>query len=369
MKLTDSRCMVIKIGSALLVDDKTQTINQAWLESLVADIAMLTQLGIQIVIVSSGAIAFGKLALNITPNKLSVDKKQAISAVGQIQLMYTYQNLLNQCGIKAAQVLLTLEDSEHRGRYINVRNTMHNLLQMKVIPIVNENDTVATSEIRYGDNDRLAARVAQMVEADTLVLLSDIDGFYTDDPRKNAKATLIPEVKELTPEILAMGQESSTHHGSGGMITKLSAAKIAMNSGCRMLITAGRQLHPLQHFMDCNHGTWFLPKTNPHNAMRTWLREHLNPHGEITIDEGAAKALKKGASLLPVGIVNVNGHFDKGATIKIVSTNQEEIARGLSNYCSHDILQIIGQPSDKLENILGYNGCHEVIHRDNMALV
>lgn len=369
MTLTNSRRLVLKIGSALLMDDETNTLNQTWLESFIADVAALSKQNIQILIVSSGAIAFGKRILNITTKKLSVDQKQAISAVGQIQLMHTYQKLLHAQGLTAAQVLLTLADSEDRRRYLNVRNTLHQLLNMQTIPIINENDTIATSEIRYGDNDRLSARVAQMINADTLVLLSDIDGFYTDDPTKNPAAEFIPTVHELTPELFSMAGDSATEHGSGGMITKLQAAKIATESGCRLLICKGAPLHPLQHFMTHQKGTWFMPKTSPASAKKNWLRQHLKPDGDLIIDAGALAALKKGASLLPIGVTQVIGTFQKGATVRILTSDHCEIARGFSNYASHDIKMILQKPSDQIVTLLGYEGCHEIVHRDNLAML
>ncbi len=368
MKLTHSQRIVIKVGSSLLMDGANHCVNSKWQASLVDDIVNLSQQGMQVVLVSSGAIAFGKLALNLGRTKLPVDRQQASAAVGQIELMHSYQTLLKKHGVTAAQILLTLEDSENRKRYINLRNTLNNLLSMQVIPIINENDSVTTSEIRYGDNDRLAARVAQMIGADTLVLLSDIDGFYSKDPHKFNDAKFIPLVEELTPDIIAMGKESSTSYGSGGMITKLSAAKIAMSCGCRMLITAGKHLHPLQHHIDNNKGTWFKPQLSPQSAKKIWLKEHLSPSGFISIDDGAAQALLNGASLLSVGIIAINGQFEKGSAVTILRDGDKEIARGLSNYGHHELKQIMGKPSQDIVTVLGYEGSQEVVHRDNMVL-
>jgi len=369
MKLTDSHTMVIKIGSALLIDEEQQSVHTKWLISLIDDIAKLIKQGIKVILVSSGAIAYGKISLGLTSKHLTLDGKQAASAVGQIHLMQTYHALLSEQGIKAAQILLTISDSENRGRFLNLRNTLYKLLKLGVVPIINENDSVATSEIRYGDNDRLAARVAQMVDADTLVLLSDIDGFYSDDPRKNNNAKLIPVIEKLTPDIIAMAKVSSSNYGSGGMITKLDAAKIATSSGCRMLITAGKHMHPLQHFIDTNQGTWFLSDTTPTSAKKNWLREHLKTDGKVFIDAGAANALQNGASLLPVGVTDCDGDFQKGSAVSIMTETEQEIARGLVNYSAHEVKKLLGQPSQKIAHILGYDGCDEIVHRDNLSLL
>lgn len=368
MKLTDSQCLVIKIGSSLLVDEEKGRVNMPWLASLIADVAELYASGMKVVIVSSGAMAYGKIALELTDKNLSLDHKQAISAVGQIQLTHDYQQLLQQYNIKAAQVLLTLDDTENRLRYINLRNTLKKLLELGVIPIINENDSITTMEIRYGDNDRLAARVAQMVDADTLVLLSDIDGLYTDDPRFNKDAKLIPEIKSLTTDILAMAKDSGSNYGSGGMITKLQAAKIALSSGCRMLITKGKKSNPLRNHIQTNIGTWFVPTETPKGAKKIWLEQHLKAKGSIVVDSGAENALLKGASLLPVGMTKVNGSFEKGSALQILNQNDEEIARGLCNYSSQDCQILIGKKTTQIGPLLGYDGCHEIIHRDNLAL-
>lgn len=370
MQLTDSKCIVIKIGSALLVNEQQLCVNYEWLESLINDIAKLINQGIKVVLVSSGAVAFGKLSLDIAHKQLTLDNKMAVAAVGQIQLMHTYQTLLSQQRLKAAQVLLTLDDTEHRRRYINLRNTLHRLIHMGIIPIINENDSVSSPEIRYGDNDRLSARVAQMVDADTLVLLSDIDGLYTDDPRLSTQAMFIPQVDNLTSDIFQMAKDSSTNYGSGGMRTKLDAAEIATNSGCRMLITAGKPLHPIENFIKTQRGTWFVPKITLNNAKKIWLKQHLKALGTITIDSGAVSALQKGASLLPIGIVDVSGQFEKGSAVNIVTTeNNKKIARGLSNYSKHDVLKIMQKNTSEIEVLLGYSGCKEVVHRDNMVIL
>lgn len=368
MDLMSCRCVVIKVGSALLIDEQKSAVNTPWLCSLIDDIAMLINHGIQVAIVSSGAIAYGKITLGLAKQKIPVDKKQAAAALGQIKLIQIYQTLLEQQNLKAAQILLTLADSESRRSYLNLRNTLKNLLSMRIVPVINENDSIATGEIRYGDNDRLAARVAQMIDADALVLLSDIDGFYTQDPSRSKTAKLIPEVQQLTPEILAMATDSNKNYGSGGMITKLAAAKIANNSGCHMLITSGTVAHPIRQYLSSNVGTWFRATMSQPNAKKIWLRDHLNPQGTITIDAGAEQALRKGASLLPVGITTLAGKFHKGAPVKIINRDQQEVACGLSNYDYQDLQQIIGIVGSEIEAILGYDGCHEVIHRDNLAI-
>jgi len=368
-KLHTSQCIVVKIGSALLIDEAKRMVNIAWLESLLEDLLELIQKNIKIVLVSSGATAFGKLVLGMKHKAIALDKKQAASAVGQIQLIHLYQTLLNEKGIQAGQVLLTLNDTEHRSRYINLRNTLKQLIQMNVIPIINENDSVSTDEIRYGDNDRLAARVAQMVEADTLILLSDINGFYTDDPHLSSDAKLIPSIDSITTDLSNMAKNSHTNYGSGGMITKLSAARIAMNSGCRMLITNGRPQHPLRHFITTNEGTWFKTKVTAQRAKKIWLQEHLKSLGTITIDAGAEAALLKGASLLPVGIVQVGGDFVKGSVVTVYTRDRIKIARGLINYSQHEISKIKGKKTVEIEKLLGYYGPIEVIHRDNLVVL
>ncbi len=369
MKLTSSQCIVIKIGSSLLIDEQGEGINVPWLTSLIDDVTTLIQQQKSVVLVSSGAVALGRFLLGDASQLCSLDGKQAASAIGQIQLLQHYHTLFAAKQIKTAQVLLTLDDTEDRRRYINLRNTFKKLLELNVVPIVNENDSVGTNEIRYGDNDRLSARVAQMVDADTLILLSDIDGFYTDNPHTNKEARLLSQIEHLTADIVAMAKESSTNVGSGGMITKLDAARIVMNSGCHMVITSGKHLHPITHYLQTEKGTWFVAQDSSQNMKKVWLREHLKPMGTLIIDDGALKALQQGASLLPVGIVKVIGKFQKGAAVKVMTSTQQEVARGLTNYGHDDLLKIIGQKTNNIMTILGYNGCHEAIHRDNLALL
>ncbi len=366
--IADAKRVVIKIGSSLLVDNKTGAIHRQWLNSLVDDIVKCWQRGQDVVIVSSGAIALGRRHLHLMHHPLQLEEKQASAAVGQIRLAHAYHEALEKHGITVAQILLTLDDSENRKRYLNAKNTLDTLLKLRVIPVINENDTIATAEIRFGDNDRLAARVAQMVSADTLVLLSDIEGLYTANPRLDSKATLIPEVTQLTPEILAMAGDSATQFGSGGMITKLAAAKIALASGCRMVIAAGKHLSPLTQIDEVGNNTWFIPSTTPINARKIWIAQHLKPHGTITIDAGAVNALRQGKSLLSVGVIDIQGEFNKGDAICIVDAAKNEIARGLINYSSHEAKKIIGRKSSEYESILGYSGCEEMIHRNDLVV-
>jgi glutamate 5-kinase len=367
--LKDAKCLVVKIGSALLVDNKTGLLHREWLVSLIQDVMECWQRGQRVVLVSSGAIALGRRHLGLKTSVLQLEEKQAAAAVGQIKLAHAYQEILEAEGITVAQILLTLDDSENRKRYLNAKNTLETLLNLRAIPVINENDSVATAEIRYGDNDRLAARVAQMVSADTLVLLSDVDGLYTANPVLDPKASLIPEVTQLTPEIMQMAGSSVSRFGSGGMITKLSAAKIALASGCRMVIAAGKHLHPLKRIDEVKEKTWFIPTLTPTKARKSWLAQHLQPKGSITIDAGAAHALKEGKSLLAAGILTMEGDFHKGDAVCILNAEQEELARGLINYPAHEGRKLIGQRSSEFEKILGYCGSEEMIHRDDLVLI
>lgn len=369
MVLAQSHRMVVKVGSSLLIDEEQQTVNMPWLVSLIDDLAAWAQLGSQLLVVTSGAIAYGKLLLRLPRKGLTLDQQQAAAAVGQIQLMHTYQTLLSQQRMMGAQILMTLEDSENRRRYINLSHTMESLLEMGVVPIINENDSVATTEIRYGDNDRLAARVAQMVRADTLVLLSDIDGFYNADPRQDQDAKLIEEVALVTPELEAMAQGSTSGYGTGGMVTKLAAAKMAMASGCQMVLAAGHHKHPLKYYEEGRRGTLFKAKTTPERAKQLWLRDHLQLRGRLVIDAGAVKALQGNKSLLPIGIVEVQGDFQKGDAVGIWSLSGEEIARGLSNYAAVELTKLQSRSTSEVESLLGYCGCHEVVHRDHLVII
>lgn len=361
--------IVIKIGSALLVDEKTSAVHHQWFANIAAEIAQLWRQDKQIILVSSGAIALGKRHLNFDRSRFLLEEQQAAAAVGQIRLAHAYQEAMAKHGIAVAQLLLTLEDSENRQRYLNARNTLETLLRLKVIPIINENDTVTTAEIRYGDNDRLSARVAQMAVADVLVLLSDIDGLYTADPRRDSQAQFIPEVHELTPAIEAMGQGAMSAYGTGGMKTKLAAARIVMACGCSMVICKGQVEQPLLQLEQSGRYTWFLPNISPRKARKNWLAQHLQPHGSLIIDAGAANALQQGKSLLSAGVTAIEGDFRRGDPVRIVTLQYQEIGRGLCNYPSHEARLIMGRHSSEIEALLGYRGSDEIIHRDNLVIL
>ena len=366
--LSRSGRLIVKIGSALLVEQSTGAIHRTWLESLADDVADLKARGVEVVLVSSGAIAVGRRHLRLPPGPLPLESKQAAAATGQIRLAHAYQESLARHSITVAQVLLTLEDTESRRRHLNARATINALLGFGAVPVINENDTVATSEIRFGDNDRLAARVAQMISADTLVLLSDIDGLYTADPRREAGAKHIPVVDQITPEIEAMAGEAPAGYSSGGMITKLAAAKVAHAAGCRMAIALGTRLHPLKALDEGQRTTWFLPAAEPKTARKRWIAGSLKPVGAISIDAGAAKALARGKSLLPAGVTEVSGNFERGDLIEVKDTDGQSLGRGLSAYSAADARRILGHKSHEIEAILGYRGRDEVIHRDDLVL-
>jgi len=314
-RLTDGRRVVVKIGSALLVDPERGTVHRHWLESLATDLARCRDRGQQVIIVSSGAIAVGRRHLALPPGRLKLDENQAAAATGMMRLAHAYQEVLGHHDMTVAQVLMTLDDSDDRRRYINARNTLEALLGLGAVPLINENDTVATDEIRMGDNDRLGARVAAMISADTLVLLSDIDGLYTADPRIDPAATVIPVVREVTPEIEAMGGRAPAGDSSGGMVTKLAAAKVCLANGCRMVIADGKAPYALQRIEDGAPCTWFLPSANPQTARKRWIAGALKIVGTITVDDGALKALKQGKSLLPAGVTAIEGRFQKGPSV------------------------------------------------------
>ena len=366
--LRHGRRMVVKIGSALLVDPDQGTIHRSWLDSLGADIARCQSRGQSVLIVSSGAIAVGRRHLGIGEGELRLEEKQAAAAIGMVRLAHAYEEILARHGLTVAQVLLTLDDSENRRRYINARNTLEALLGFGAVPLINENDTVATDEIRFGDNDRLGARVAAMVSADTLVLLSDVDGMYTSDPRRDAHATVIPEITRITPEIEAMAGRAQPGDGSGGMVTKLAAAKGCLAAGCRMVIADGKPRHPLQRIEDGAPCTWFLPTASPRTARKRWIAGSLKPAGVITVDEGALGALEKGKSLLPVGVVSVEGDFQRGDAVVVKGPGGAEVGRGLVAYSAADSDRIKGHKSREIERLLGYRGRDEMIHRDDLTL-
>jgi glutamate 5-kinase len=371
--LATARRLVVKIGSALLVDSSTGRMRREWLDALADDVAMLRARGTEVIIVTSGAVAAGREHLGLVGRPLRLEEKQAAAATGQIRLAHAYQETLARHKITVAQVLVTLEDTESRRRHLNARATIDTLLKLGAVPVINENDTVATAELRFGDNDRLAARVAQMISADTLVLLSDIDGLYTADPRKDPAATLIPEVRELTPEIVGMAGEPPPGYSSGGMVTKIVAARVAMGAGCRMVIAKGQRLNPLAGLMNppAQGGapcTWFVPSAEPSSARKAWIGGHLNAAGALVVDDGAAAALAKGASLLPAGVRAVEGEFERGDVVAVRDGAGRELGRGLSAYGADEARRIAGRRSADIEDILGYRGRDEMIHRDDLAL-
>jgi glutamate 5-kinase len=360
--------VVIKIGSALLVDRATGRLRATWLNSLADDVAALTAQGKDVILVSSGAIALGRHALGLAKGSLELEQSQAAAAVGQVSLAHAYQNVFLARGLATAQILLTLGDTEERRRYLNARRTIETLLAHKAIPVVNENDTVATSEIRYGDNDRLSARVASMVSADCLVLLSDIDGLYTAPPAQDPTATHIPVVTAITPEIEAMAGDAGTELSKGGMKTKVEAGRIALAAGTHMVITTGKPLHPLGRITDGCTCTWFLASSDPVTAKKRWIAGQLEPKGAITVDAGAEKALLGGKSLLPAGVVKVDGMFDRGDAVVIRGKMGRELGRGLIAYGAKEAAMIAGKKSGEIEALLGHSGRAELIHRDDMVV-
>jgi len=368
-ELASARRVVVKIGSALLVDEASAAPRAAWLAGVAEDIAEMRARGTEVIVVSSGAIALARRALKLTQARLRLEEKQAAAAVGQIRLAQAWSEALQACGLTAAQLLLTLEDTEDRRRYLNARATLETLLRLGCIPVVNENDSVATAEIRYGDNDRLAARVAEMVQADQLVLLSDIDGLYTADPKRDSAAGHIPMVTALTPEIEAMGGEPPPGYSSGGMRTKLVAARIATGAGCAMAIALGHAEHPLHALAAGARCTWFLPAPEGRSARKRWILNTLQPLGHLTVDAGAARALGRGGSLLPAGVRGLAGAFERGDAVEVFGPDGGPLARGLSAYASVDATRIIGHRSEEIEPILGWRGRDEIIHRDDLALL
>jgi glutamate 5-kinase len=367
--LGEAQRLVVKIGSALVVDEKQAAPRGAWLGGIAADIAALRARGVEVIVVSSGAIALARRTLGLTQRRLRLEEKQAAAAVGQIRLAQAWTEALSARGLTAAQLLLTLEDTEDRRRYLNARATLHTLLGLGCVPVINENDTVATAEIRFGDNDRLAARVAEMVGADQLILLSDIDGLYTDDPKRNPDAAHLPVVESLTAEIDAMGGEPPPGYSSGGMRTKLVAARIATQAGCAMAIARGDVEQPLAALEGGARCTWFLPIPEGRSARKRWIAGSLSPLGTLTVDAGAIRALRAGRSLLPAGVRAVTGTFDRGDAVLVAGPDGAALARGLSAYASSDAERIAGHRSDRIETILGWRGRDEMIHRDDLVLL
>src|SRR5271166_6529972 len=367
--LTEAKRVVVKVGSALLVDAEKGRLNRTWLESFSADVSRLRDRGQEVILVSSGAIALGRRHLGLSAGKLKLEESQAAAAVGQIRLAHAYKELLDQHGITVAQILLTMGDTEQRRRYLNARGTLNTLLSLGAVPVINENDTVATAEIRYGDNDRLAARVAQMVGADCLVLLSDIDGLYTANPNVDPDAEFISRVLEISPEIEAMAGGVSSDMGSGGMQTKIAAAKIAVGAGCHLCIAKGAFQHPLKRIEEGARCTWFVPSSTPLATRKQWIAGTLKPAGAIAVDDGAVRALMKGKSLLPAGVTRALGRFDRGDTVSIIGPEGSEVARGICAYSDSDAARIIGLKSAEIEKVLGFRGRDEIVHRDDLVLL
>ncbi|MTI17761.1 glutamate 5-kinase [Rhodobacteraceae bacterium RKSG542] len=365
-KLTDFRRITVKIGSALLVENGA--LRRAWLEALADDIKALSDAGKEVIVVSSGSIALGRGVLGWPTGQLKLEQAQAAASVGQIALAQAYTEILAERGITAGQILLTLGDTEERRRYLNARATIGTLLKMGAVPIINENDSVATSEIRYGDNDRLGARVATMASSDCLVLLSDVDGLYTAAPQKDPNAVFLPEVAMVTPKIEAMAGSAGTAYSSGGMKTKIDAAKIAQSAGTTMVITSGKTMNPLSGIDKGARATWFPAHSTPSSSRKAWISGALKPKGSLFLDEGACTALRGGSSLLPAGIRRVEGDFSRGDAVRIIDAHGVDIGRGLIAYDYTEAALIIGRNSREIEAILGYSGRSEMVHRDDLVI-
>ena len=366
--LKDFRRIVVKVGSSLLVDSSASGLKREWLASLASDIAGLHKDKRDVLVVSSGAIALGRAVLKLPAGALKLEDSQAAAAVGQIALARAWSEALGDHGLTAGQVLVTLGDTEERRRYLNARSTIAKLLEWRSVPVINENDTVATTEIRYGDNDRLAARVATMVSAELLVLLSDVDGLYDRPPEAGSGARLVPVVTRITPEIEAMAGASGSALARGGMLTKIEAGKIATTAGTHMVIASGRVQHPLRAIGDGASCTWFLTPANPVTARKKWIAGSLEPRGALVIDAGAVKALRGGKSLLPAGVIKVEGGFGRGDAVVVRGPDGHEVGRGLVAYDAEDAEKIKGRSSGDVLLILGYTGRTEMIHRDDLVL-
>ena len=366
--LQDFRRIVVKVGSSLLIDSAAGEVREAWLKALAADIAKLHHDGCEVLIVSSGSIALGRAKLKLPRGALKLEESQGAAAVGQIALARIWSEVLGAHGIGAGQILVTLQDTEERRRYLNARSTIAKLLEWRAVPVINENDTVATNEIRYGDNDRLAARVATMASADLLILLSDIDGLYDAPPSQKPDAKLIPVVESVSADIEAMAGDAGSELSRGGMRTKIEAAKIATTGGTHMLIASGKIGHPLQAIADGGRCTWFLTPANPVTARKRWIAGSLEPKGTLTIDAGAVRALHAGKSLLPAGVIRVDGQFARGDAVVVRGPDTHEIGRGLVAYDAEDAEKIRGRSSPDVMLILGISGRAEMIHRDDLVV-
>ena len=368
MYLKKAKTIVIKIGSSIIIDENKK-IRKKWLTEFAKDIKDLLKQKKNVILVSSGAIALGCKKLNLSKQNIKLDKSQAVASIGQIELMNLFNKIFSSKKINLSQILLTLEDTEKRRRAINAKRTFENLFELGFVPVVNENDSIATTEIKYGDNDRLASRVAQISGADCLVLLSDVDGLYTQNPKLFKNSQLIKEIKNINSDIEKIATKSIGQHGTGGMKTKIEAAKICQLSGCMMVIANGLLERPIKKIIEKNKCTWFLPKISKLDARKKWIIGSVSPKGELVIDDGAINALKKGKSLLAAGIKKVNGTFSKGDHIKILDKNLKEFARGLSSFSSEETVKIQGQHSNKITELLGYISKSEVVHKDDMVEV
>ena len=366
MYLKKAKTIVIKIGSSIIIDENKK-IRKKWLTEFAKDIKDLLKQKKNVILVSSGAIALGCKKLNLSKQNIKLDKSQAVASIGQIELMNLFNKIFSSKKINLSQILLTLEDTEKRRRAINAKRTFENLFELGFVPVVNENDSIATTEIKYGDNDRLASRVAQISGADCLVLLSDVDGLYTQNPKLFKNSQLIKEIKNIDSDIEKIATKSIGQYGTGGMKTKIEAAKICQLSGCMMVIANGLLERPIKKIIEKNKCTWFLPKISKLDARKKLIISSVSPKGELVIDEGAINALKKGKSLLAAGIKKVNGTFSKGDHIKILDKNLKEYARGLSSFSSEETIKIQGQHSNKISELLGYISKSEVVHKDDMV--
>ncbi len=363
-----SEKIVLKVGSSILINQKTGEINLNWLNSFAKDLLKLLQQNKKLLVVSSGSIALGRKHLNLKEN-ITLDEKQAAAAVGQISLSHAWKDSLNSFKINSAQILLAPDDTETRRKHINAKATLDKLLQLNVIPVINENDTVSTQEIKYGDNDRLAARVAQMVSADLLILFSDVDGLYSSDPSKNNTTQLIEVIDSITKEIINMAGPANNYISSGGMVTKIEAAKIATNSGCNVIISNGKIENPISYFSSRNaKGSWFKANKSPKNSRKQWIAGALQVKGKIIIDEGAEKAISNGSSILPAGIIFTEGRYNKGDLIHIVNNRGKILGKGLSHYNDFEVNLLKGLKSENIEKKIGYRGKDEIIHKDDLVL-
>jgi glutamate 5-kinase len=369
MRITDYNRIVVKIGSSLLVNQAKGELNRAWLESLVSDLSALAKQGKELLVVSSGAIALGRVILKLPKGALKLEESQAAAAIGQIELARLWSEMLGRENLLTGQILVTLGDTEERRRYLNARNTIEKLIEFKAIAVVNENDTVATSEIRYGDNDRLAARVAGMVSSDLLILLSDIDGLFDKPPVAGNGAKLIPIIPKITAEIEQMAGVAASEFSKGGMVTKIEAAKIATAAGTVMVIASGKKLNPLRAIDETGVASWFLTASTPVTARKKWIAGQLEPKGVLTLDDGAVKALKAGKSLLPAGVTKVEGAFSRGDAVVLRSLTGDELGRGLIAYDASDAETIKGKNSKQIAEILGFTGRVEMVHRDDIAFI